>query len=245
MIVSDITMIAGDQSAPVINARPERLGMNPDQTAVVVVDMQNGYSTKGGYVDLRGFDISGARAVIQNIADTVDLAHKAGMPVVFLQNGWDPELKEAGGSGSPNWYKSNALKLMREKPELKGQLLAKGGWDYDLVDELTPGPDDIVLPKTRYSGFWNTQLNSILRARGIKNIVFCGIATNVCVETSIRDAFHNEFFAVLLEDACHQLGDDAIRDASIYNIEMFFGWVARCDDFANYVANFQKETSNE
>ncbi len=240
---SQTLMIAGDQTAPTINSQPEPLGMNPKETAIVVVDMQNGYSTKGGYVDLRGFDVSGTRAVIQNISDTVDLAHQLGMPVVFLQNGWDPELKEAGGEGSPNWYKSNALKLMREKPELKGQLLAKGGWDYALVDELTPGPDDILLPKTRYSGFWNTQLNSILRARGIKNIVFCGIATNVCVETSIRDAFHNEFFAVLLEDACHQLGDDMIRAASIYNIKTFFGWVATCADFAEYASLTQKETT--
>ncbi|MDO6512382.1 isochorismatase family protein [Celeribacter halophilus] len=240
---SQTPMIAGDQTAPAINSRPEPLGMNPKETAIVVVDMQNAYSTKGGYVDLCGFDVSGTRSVIQNISDTVDLAHQLGMPVVFLQNGWDPELKEAGGEGSPNWYKSNALKLMREKPELKGQLLAKGGWDYALVDELTPGPEDILLPKTRYSGFWNTQLNSILRARGIKNIVFCGIATNVCVETSIRDAFHNEFFAVLLEDACHQLGDDMIRAASIYNIETFFGWVATCADFAEYVALTQKETT--
>lgn len=233
--------IAGNRTAPAIDARPEPLGMDPSQTAIVVVDMQNGYSTEGGYVDLRGFDISGTRSVIRNISRTVDLAHQMGMPVVFLQNGWDPELKEAGGEGSPNWHKSNALKLMRERPELKGQLLAKGGWDYALVDELTPGPDDILLPKARYSGFWNTQLNAILRARGIRNIVFCGIATNVCVETSIRDAFHNEFFAVLLEDACHQLGDDSIRAASIYNIETFFGWVATCADFADYVALAQKE----
>ncbi|MFW2587285.1 isochorismatase family protein [Sagittula sp. SSi028] len=235
--------VVGDQSAPILNARPEMLGLDPQKTAIVVVDMQNGYASKGGYVDLRGFDVSGTRSVIQNIADTVDLAHDLGMPVVFLQNGWDPELKEAGGPRSPNWYKSNALKLMREKPELKGTLLAKGGWDYALVDELTPGPDDIVLPKTRYSGFWNTQLNAILRARGIENVVFCGIATNVCVETSIRDAFHNEFFAVLLEDACHQLGDDMIRAASIYNIETFFGWVARCSDFADYAAMCKKEAS--
>lgn len=243
MSLDNTPPVAGDQEAPALVARPEALGMKPEETAIVVVDMQNGYASKGGYVDLRGFDVSGTRAVIDNIATVVALAHEAGMPVVFLQNGWDAELKEAGGPGSPNWYKSNALRLMREKPELKGQLLAKGGWDYALVDELEPGPDDILLPKTRYSGFWNTQLNSILRARGIKTILFCGIATNVCVETSIRDAFHNEFFAVLLEDACHQLGDDSIRTASLYNIETFFGWVARCADFANYVAALKQETS--
>ena len=70
------------------------------------------------------------------------------MPVVFLQNGWDPEYKEAGGPGSPNWYKSNALKTMRRNASLEGSLLAKGGWDYQLVDALKVQEGDILIPKT-------------------------------------------------------------------------------------------------
>lgn len=233
---TDPYLIAGDQNAPVITARPEPLGMNPAETAVVVVDMQNAYASPCGYVDLQGNDVSGSRAVIANIVETLKLARSAGMPVIFLQNGWDPDLKEAGGPRSPNWFKSNALKLMRERPELRGQLLAKGGWDYALVDELVPEENDILVPKGRYSGFWNTNLNSVLRARGVRNIVFCGIATNVCVETSLRDAFHNEYFAVLLEDACNHLGPDHIRAASLFNVESYFGWVSSCKDFAEYVA---------
>uniref|UniRef100_UPI0038B2AAF3 isochorismatase family protein n=3 Tax=Bacteria TaxID=2 RepID=UPI0038B2AAF3 len=87
-------------------------------------------------------------------------------------------------------HKSNALKTMRKRPELQGQLLAKGTWDYAIVDELQPQPGDILVPKTRYSGFFNTNMDSVLRARGIRNLVFVGIATNVCVESSLRDAFH-------------------------------------------------------
>ena len=67
------------------------------------------------------------------------------MQVVFFQNGWDADYVEAGGPGSPNWHKSNALKTMREKPELHGKLLAKGGWDYELVEALPPQPGDIVV----------------------------------------------------------------------------------------------------
>ncbi|RRA39490.1 pyrimidine utilization protein B, partial [Cronobacter sakazakii] len=69
-----------------------------------------------------------------------------GMTIVWFQNGWDSDYLEAGGPGSPNFHKSNALKTMRRRPELHGKLLAKGGWDYQLVDELTPLPGDIVLP---------------------------------------------------------------------------------------------------
>ena len=119
----------------------------------------------------------------------------------------------------PNFHKSNALKTMRARPELKGTLLAKGTWDYAIVDALTPQPGDIVIPKTRYSGFFNTNIDSVLRARGIRNLVFTGIATNVCVESSLRDAFHLEYFAVVLEDATHQAGPPFVQEAALYNIE--------------------------
>src|SRR6476620_5307737 len=120
------------EGAVTLPARPENLPIDPRATAVVVVDMQNAYASPGGYLDLAGFDIEGAAAVIRNIVGVLETARGVGMPVVFFQNGWDPDYVEAGGPGSPNWHKSNALKTMRERPELEGQLLAKGGWDYEL-----------------------------------------------------------------------------------------------------------------
>ena len=212
-------------------ARPEPLRLAVDETAVVVVDMQNAYASPNGYLDLAGFDISGAKAAVTAIQDVVTVARGAGVPVIFFQNGWDSDYVEAGGPGSPNWHKSNALKTMRKRPELQGKLLAKGGWDYALVDDLQPKPGDIIVPKTRYSGFFNSQFDSILRARGIRNLVFCGIATNVCVESTLRDGFHLEYFGVMLEDATHQAGPDYIQKASVFNIETFFGWVSSASDF--------------
>jgi len=217
-------------------ARPEPIRLNPAETAVIVVDMQNAYSTPGGYVDLAGFDIAGARGTIANIKRTLDAARAAGVLVVYFQNGWDPDYVEAGGPGSPNWHKSNALKTMRARPELQGQLLAKGTWDYAIVEELQPQKGDILIPKTRYSGFFNTNVDSVLRARGIRTLVFVGIATNVCVESSLRDAFHLEYFGVMLEDATHHLGPDFIQKATVYNVEKFFGWVATVDDFCGVIS---------
>lgn len=87
-------------------ARPEPITLKPSETAVVVVDMQNAYSTEGGYVDLAGFDISGAKGTIANIKKTLDTARAAGVQVIYFQNGWDKDYVEAGGPGSPNWHKS-------------------------------------------------------------------------------------------------------------------------------------------
>jgi ureidoacrylate peracid hydrolase len=216
-------------------ARPEPLHFKAEETAVIVIDMQNGYASQGGYVDIAGFNIDGAKACIANIAKTLHAARGAGIQVVYLQNGWDADYIEAGTPLSPNYHKSNALKTMRAKPELRGKLLARGTWDYEIVAELAPKPGDIRVHKPRYSAFFNSQLDTILRSRGIRNLIFVGIATNVCVESTLRDGFHLEYFGVILEDATHQLGPEFIQQASLYNIETFFGWVSNVDHFCRAI----------
>ncbi|MEX3171468.1 pyrimidine utilization protein B [Serratia quinivorans] len=217
-------------------ARPEAIAFAPQETALIVVDMQNAYASQGGYLDLAGFDISATAPVIANIKRAISAARAAGIRVIFFQNGWDNQYVEAGGQGSPNWHKSNALKTMRKRPELMGKLLARGDWDYDLVDELQPQPGDIVLSKPRYSGFFNTQLDSLLRSYGIHHLVFTGIATNVCVESTLRDGFFLEYFGIVLADATHQAGPQFAQQAALYNIETFFGWVSDVDSFCNTLA---------
>ncbi|SFH12257.1 pyrimidine utilization protein B [Methylobacterium gossipiicola] len=217
---------AGRHGAVVLPARPEAIAFDPTATVLIVVDMQNAYATKGGYLDLAGFDVSGTGPVIAQITRAVAAARAAGITVMWFQNGWDPDYVEAGGPGSPNWHKSNALKTMRRRPEADARLLAKGTWDYALVDALTPEPGDIVLGKPRYSGFYNTQLDSLLRARGVRTLVFTGIATNVCVESTLRDGYHREYFGIVLGDATHQAGPPALQESALLNIETFFGWVS-------------------
>ncbi|HBR4538919.1 pyrimidine utilization protein B [Klebsiella pneumoniae] len=218
-------------------ARPESLTFAPQQSALIVVDMQNAYASQGGYLDLAGFDVSATRPVIDNINTAVAAARAACMLIIWFQNGWDDQYVEAGGPGSPNYHKSNALKTMRQRPELQGKLLAKGGWDYQLVDELTPQEGDIVLPKPRYSGFFNTPLDSILRSRGIRHLVFTGIATNVCVESTLRDGFFLEYFGIVLEDATHQAGPAFAQQAALFNIETFFGWVSDVESFCHALSH--------
>ncbi|MCE0488552.1 pyrimidine utilization protein B [Pantoea sp. Mb-10] len=212
-------------------ARPEAIALPPAQSALIVVDMQNAYATEGGYLDLAGFDVSTTKPVIANIHKAVTAARHAGMQIVWFQNGWDAQYVEAGDAGSPNFHKSNALKTMRKRPELQGTLLAKDSWDYALVDELVPQAGDIVLPKPRYSGFFNTPLDSMLRSRGIRHLVFTGIATNVCVESTLRDGFFLEYFGVVLADATHQAGPPFAQQAALFNIETFFGWVSDTETF--------------
>jgi len=234
---------AGRSGGMLLPARPEPIAFEPAASALIVVDMQNAYATKGGYLDLAGFDVSATAPIIERCADAVALARAAAIQVIWFQNGWDADYVEAGGPGSPNWHKSNALKTMRKRPEMSQRLLAKGTWDYALVDALKPGPGDIVLPKPRYSGFYNTALDSMLRARGIRTLIFTGIATNVCVESTLRDGFFLEYFGIVLADATHQAGPPSLQEGALLNIETFFGWVSDVGAFAAALASAPSTSS--
>lgn len=217
-------------------ARPETFDLDPARAALIVVDMQNGYCSPGGYFSHLGVDLSATASVYPAIQRALDAAHSSGIQVIWLQNGWDGAQKEAGGEGSVNQRKGNSLKLMRARPELAGQLLTKGTWDYAFVDALQPSADDIVLPKPRYSGFTSTALDSMLRSRGIDTLLVCGTATNVCVESTIRDAFFHEYFPVLVRDACFQAGPAFIQEATVYNVERFFGWTTTVNELVDACA---------
>jgi len=172
-------------------------------------------------------------AVIRQINRVLAASRPAGIRVVFLQMGWEHDRCDAGTSGSPNWHKSRSLRLMRQRPELDGKLMIKGTWDYALVDDLKPQPQDLVVHKPRYSGFYSTNLDGLLRERGIRNLVFTGIATNVCVESTLRDAFFLEYFPLLVTDSAMQSGPPSLHEATVYNVQQFFGWVTSTDEYVN------------
>jgi ureidoacrylate peracid hydrolase len=151
--------------------------------------------------------------------------------MVYLQTGYKPDLSNGGGAASPNPRKETALCLMRQRPELKGKLLVEGTWDFQIVEALTPQPSDIVVLKTRYSGFAGTQLDSLLRAREIRYLVFVGIATNVCVESTLRDAYFHEYWPLLVTDGALQAGPPAAHGATVFNVESFFGWTIAARSF--------------
>jgi ureidoacrylate peracid hydrolase len=211
--------------AVTITADPENLTIGLTTTALVVVDMQNAYLSKGGYLDRVGFDVSTSAPVIDKAAAVLSAARGAGMFVIHLQNGFDALQTEAGGPTSPVWHKSNALKYMRANPAERGRLITHGTWDHDFVESMRPVAGEAVIPKARYSGFAGTHLEQLLRARGITTIVLVGVNTNVCVEATLRDAYHREFFALMIPDATLQAGSNSIFEATVFNVTRFFGWV--------------------
>jgi ureidoacrylate peracid hydrolase len=128
------------------------------------------------------------------------------------------------------------MHLMSAKPELKGRLLTEGSWDFAIVDELAPQPKDVVITKTRYSGFAGTTLDAQLRVRGIQYLFFTGIATNVCVESTLRDAYFLDYWPILLADGTMQAGERSAFDATVFNVESFFGWTVKSEQLRDSLA---------
>jgi ureidoacrylate peracid hydrolase len=217
-------------------AKPEPVEIDLAKSAVLVVDMQNAFASKHGMLDIAGVDISGAPAVIRGVAGVLEAARRAGLPVIYLQMGFEPDLSNSGGPSAPNWHKELALRLMACRPELHGKLLTEGSWDFAIVDELKPQPGDLVIVKSRYSGFANTALDAELKSRGIRYLFFTGIATNVCVETTLRHAFVLDYWPILITDATMAAGPPAMQEATLFNVESYFGWTIPSSEFVEKIA---------
>jgi ureidoacrylate peracid hydrolase len=213
-------------------AEPETISIDLDRTALVVVDMQNAFASPGGMLDLAGVDVGRAGEVVANAALVCEAARSASVPVIYLTIGYPPDMATAGGAESPNPRKELALRLMRERPELRGKLLTFGTWDFAIVDRLAPQPGETVIVKSRYSGFHGTSLDSVLRSRSLRNLLMVGIASNVCVESTLRDAYFLEYWPVMVADATMPAGSREIQAATEYNVRTFFGWVATSEDVA-------------
>jgi len=214
-----------------VPAKPELIKLDIERTALIVVDMQNAFCKKGGMFDTLGrFDEAKAKRVIETDKKVIEAYRRRGIKVIYLRMTYRPDLANAGGPESPNYWKELGVVAMREHPEWKGRFITIGTWDWEIVDELKPQPEDIVVNKNRYSGFPNTELNAILQTLDIKYLAFLGIATNVCVESTIRDAFFHEYFPIMVSDGCGTYGPDFIQEATIFNVSEMFGWVTTSDD---------------
>lgn len=157
-----------------------------------------------------------------------------------------------GSEDSPN--RMRHLQIMHvgdtiEAPDgTKSRILIRDTWGTDIVSGLKPMPGDVVLYKTRFSGFYNTDLDSILKKMGIRKLIFTGCTTSVCVESTIRDAMFNDYSPILLEDCTGEpIGHNFPRsnhEASLLTIEVLFGWISDSDKFVKSVQMLSKAPVN-
>ena len=224
--------MGGAVASVVVDARPESVELAPSRTAVVVVDMQHDFASPGGMFGRAGIDLSGIQAIVEPTARVLDAAREAGLLVVYLKMGFRPDLGDAGAPNAPIWLKHLPFGVGAEVAAPDGsasRILVRDTWNTDIIEELSPRDDDVVLYKNRYSGFYGTQLDERLRARDIDTLIVVGATTSVCVESTVRDAMFRDYRCLVVEDCTAEpIASDAPRtnhDASILVLELLFAWI--------------------
>jgi ureidoacrylate peracid hydrolase len=222
-----------------VDARPEPIVIDPTKSALIVVDMQNDFGAKGGMFDRAGIDISGIRSAIGPTAKALATARTAGMKIIYLKMAFRPDLSDLGAPDSPSARSAQRLGFgdtIRAPDGRESRILIRDTWNTDILPELKPQADDVVIYKHRYSGFYQTDLDATLKKLGIKHLIITGCTTSVCVEATVRDAMYRDYRCVALTDCMNQpkLGKSlpgSNHDASLVLIEGSFGWVSTSDQF--------------
>lgn len=190
-----------------IPAEPQAVAVDLERTAVIVVDMQNAFISEGGMWDIRRVtDMAKIKRVITPIKEVLGTARNLGLRIFYIRMAYRQDLSDAGNVESPNYWKEPNFHLLREKPSYREKGPISGTWGSHVIDEIKPRADEIIITKSRYSGFFGTELDSLLKSFNIKFLLFMGVATNICVESTIRDAFHKEYWPILLSDCCMAIG---------------------------------------
>lgn len=199
----------------IIEKDVSRIRIDPSSSALLVIDMQRAFLQKGP------FELSGAIKIIPRIKKLVSRCRELGMPIIFTRVHHDDMNKGVYPQLFPDHFDS-----------LGKPLLSKTSPNFAITDELRPESKDIIIDKSRYSAFFKTKLESILRKKHIDTLVIVGLATNVCCESTARDAFFRNFRVIVLSNLNVTYSKEA-QEASLENISNCFGFVVSSTDFSN------------
>jgi ureidoacrylate peracid hydrolase len=196
--------------------------------ALMVIDVQNGFVSKGGSYDQLGMDVSHYQHVIPQISELIRLCRSVNIPIFYTQ-----AVREKSGIDLlTNTHR--ILPKSREERIRKKPICVIGTWDANIVDKIKPSPMDHIVIKRRDSAFQDTEIGVWLKSIGIDTLVFCGIDTSICVEASLRDAFNNGYDVILISDATAS-GNIKHFESTLEIVRDYYGVVMDVKEFARHL----------
>jgi len=222
-----------------LEAEPESLSVDLGKAALVIIDMQRDFLEPGGFGAALGNDVSRLQAAVGPCKDVLGAARRVGMLVIHTREGHRPDLTDA----PPH-------KVVRGDPATRigaagpmGRILVRGEPGHDIIPELYPLAGEPVIDKPGKGAFYATDLDTILKHRGIKQLIVCGVTTEVCVNTSVREANDRGFDCLVLEDCCGSYFPE-FQEMGLRMIKAqggIFGWVGRSDAVIAALAAGERE----
>jgi nicotinamidase-related amidase len=205
-------------------AEPAPIGLDWSKTALVIIDMQRDFMEPGGFGETLGNDVSQLARAVRPAAAVLGAARKAGILIVHTREGHRPDLSDA----PPTKLERGTPSLRIGDPGPMGRILIRGEAGHDIIPELYPLDGEVVIDKPGKGAFYATELGEVLRQRGIENLLVCGVTTEVCVNTTVREANDRGYRCVVLSDGCasyfpefHEMGLKMIKAQG-----GIFGWVS-------------------
>jgi nicotinamidase-related amidase len=219
-------------------AEPGPIELDWSKTALVIIDMQRDFMEPGGFGETLGNDVSQLARAVKPIAAVLSLARDASILVVHTREGHLPDLSDA----PPAKVERGAPSLRIGDPGPMGRILIRGEAGHDIIPALYPLDSEVVIDKPGKGAFYATELGDILQKYGIENLLVCGVTTEVCVNTTVREANDRGYRCVVLSDGCasyfpefHEMGLKMIKAQG-----GIFGWVT---DSAAIIEAISPETS--
>ncbi|SFI34159.1 cysteine hydrolase family protein [Bradyrhizobium sp. cf659] len=208
----------------VISAEPEPIRLDWPATALLIIDMQRDFMEPGGFGETLGNDVSQLARAVKPIGAVLKAARETGMLVIHTREGHLPDLSDA----PPAKVERGAPSLRIGDPGPMGRILIRGEAGHDIIPELYPLDSEIVIDKPGKGAFYATELTDVLEKYGIENLLVCGVTTEVCVNTTVREANDRGYRCVVISDGCasyfpefHEMGLKMIKAQG-----GIFGWVA-------------------
>lgn len=220
-----------------VPGQPQALALDLAASALVVVDMQNDFCSPGGWLDHAGVDPAPLRSPIEPLQALLPALRKVGVPVIWLNWGNRPDRANVP-PGVLHVYDPDATSvgIGDALPGSGSHALEAGSWSAGLVDGLEVAEPDIAIDKYRMSGFFDTELDSVLRNLDVRTVLFAGVNVDQCVLATLADAACLGYDVVLCEDCCATTSPRFCYDATIYNVRQCFGFVTSGADLVEALA---------
>ncbi len=212
-----------------MNSASDWLPLVSSTTALLIIDVVRDFCAPGGYADIAGMDIDTLRRPITPIRKVRAAARELGMLVVYTREGHRADLSDLTSAKARRAERTGAP---IGTPGPMGRLLIRGEYGHDMVDELQPLAGEPVIDKPGYGAFYQTDLDIILRNSGVDTLILCGVTTNVCVQSTLREAIDRGYECITLDDGC-ATSDMALHHATMAMIRDegdIFGRVMSCEE---------------